>query len=128
MRVSKNMKQFGGCWSCYNPASSSARTPTHSLLHNNQRYCSSFLKGKDKYNTVAVLLSEHTAAKRETHADKHFEWSHTAGSFSPVWFGQSSMKEEVCLRNEGRGREVVYLIMGRKAQRNRQKKQCLNTI
>lgn len=28
-------------------------TRTHSLLHDNQRYCSSFLKGKDKYNTVS---------------------------------------------------------------------------
>lgn len=85
---------------------------THSLLHKNQRYCSSFLKGEDKYDTVSGISAvryTNTAAEWDAHAEKRFELSHAAGrqfglprSPDSVWFGEHSKEEEVCLRKEGK--------------------------
>lgn len=96
---------------------------------------------------MAVLLSDtqthRAAAEWDTHADKHFESSHTARrwfslprspGFSPVWFGQHSTKEEeeVCLRNEGKrsanSRESARFIWlsDVKHKGARPNKQCLN--
>lgn len=99
------------------------RTHTYTLTHSLTHCCTTtrdtvaaFSKGKDKYNTVSgssvrYANTQSSSRMRYTHTAKHFEWSHTAGrrfslprgpGFSPAWFGQPSMEEEVRLRNEGR--------------------------
>lgn len=151
--VKQEIIRSSGCWICQNPASTSAHTHTHSLTHSLTHCCTTtrdtvaaFSKGKDKYNTVSgssvrYANTQSSSRMRYTHTAKHFEWSHTAGrrfslprgpGFSPAWFGQPSMEEEVRLRNEGRRTassrqqpsSCGYWIWSTK--KPRPNKQCLN--
>ncbi len=47
---------------------------THTHTHNNQRYCSSFLKGKDKYNTLSGSSAVRYANTQSSSRMRYTRW------------------------------------------------------